>query len=141
VYQNPVLFPQLTNRESWTLPVQINDEDTDDPIALADDEGNPLVSIQFEVRRTGHHHVSSGYGSSFYDWGVGNEGPALKASIGNGITLLDTGVFQVYFSETQMRCLRRGTYEVGCTLASLDGVDVRQLFRGRLPILDGLVTT
>lgn len=140
MYQNPVLLPQMTNRESWTLPVRISDADTNDAIALTDDDGNPLVSIQFEVRRSQHHHIGSGY-SPYYDYGVGDCGPILQASIGNGITLIDTGVFQIYFSEADMRKLRAGSYNVGCTIASLDGIDVRQIFRGRLPILDGYVTT
>lgn len=134
----------MTNRESWTLTVSIFDDDTGDPISLTDDSDNPVVSIQFEVRRprpVGGRGYAEGYGSAYYDFGSYGEGPILTAAIGNGISLLDVGVFQVYFSETQMRALYPLTWNVGCTLASLDGVDTRQVFRAKLPILDGWVTT
>lgn len=145
MFINPVLLPQLTNRESWTLTVALFDDDTGDPIALTDTNGNPVVSFQFEVRQSGPR---SGYGSggwggygpyagygSYYDCG-----PILSASLGKGITLIDTGVFQVYFSETSMKSLWSGTWDVGCTVASNDGVDVRQIFLAKLPILGGRVT-
>ncbi len=34
MYENPVLFPQISNRESWNQIVQIADDDTGDLIAL-----------------------------------------------------------------------------------------------------------
>ncbi len=157
MYANPILLPQMTNRESWTLTVSVFDDDTGDPFNLVgigtDWNGDwnsdfsvpsvAVVSIQFEVRRAGpngQRYGSGGYGP-LYDWGSYEDGPLLQASIGSGITIVAPNVFQVYFSETDMRKLHPRTYNVGCTMASLDGIDVRQLFRGRLPILDGYVTT
>jgi hypothetical protein len=63
------------------------------------------------------------------------------ASIGNGISIVDIGVFQVYFAESSMRCLGPGMHSVNATLASADGIDVRQLFLGRLPVFAGGVTS
>lgn len=101
------------------------------------------VSIELEIRRAqrnGSDFRDSGYGANYtlgsYDWGA----PILSASIGNGITIIDQGIFQVYFSETQFRSLGSGMHSVAATLASADGIDVRQLFLGRLPVLSGGVT-
>jgi hypothetical protein len=101
------------------------------------------VSIELEIRRISRHGSDfrdSGYGANYtlgsYDWGA----PILSASIGNGITIVDRGIFQIYFSETQFRSLGSGMHSVAATLASADGIDVRQLFLGRLPVLSGNVT-
>lgn len=163
MYANPILLPQMTNRESWKLILAVNDDDTGDPVALMAADGSALVSIQFEVRYAGPPYQGTswnGIGSSAYYWYDDNycQGPILSASIGAGITLLDTGFFQVFFAETDMRTLCRGTYNVGCTMTDISagafsdafsdafdiGPDVsetRQIFRGRLPILDGYVTS
>lgn len=101
------------------------------------------VAIELEIRRAELHGASwrdSGYGANYmlgsYDWGQ----PILSASIGNGITIVDKGIFQIYFPETSFRQLASGMHSVAATLASADGVDVRQLFLGRLPVLAGRVT-
>ena len=101
------------------------------------------VAIELEIRkvqRNGSDYRDSGYGANYtlgsYDWGA----PILSASIGNGITIVDQGIFQVYFSETDFRSLGSGMHSVAATLASADGLDVRQLFLGRLPVLSGSVT-
>lgn len=143
MYASPILLPQMTNRESFTLTVSVFDDDTGDPVALTDTNGNPQVSIQFEIRRprpVGARGYAEGYSSSYYDYGSYGASPILTASIGSGISIVDTNVFQVYFSETQFRALAPTTWNVGCTLASLDGIDTRQIFRAKLPILDGWVT-
>lgn len=101
------------------------------------------VAIELEIRRvqrSGSDFRDSGYGANYmlgsYDW----DQPILSASIGNGIEIVDLGIFQVYFSETQFRSLGSGMHSVAATLASADGVDVRQLFLGRLPVFSGAVT-
>lgn len=99
------------------------------------------VSIELEIRREQRDGFrDSGYGPNYsvgaYDWGA----PILSASIGNGITIVDHGIFQVYFSEIQFRSLGSGMHSVAATLASADGIDVRQLFLGRLPVFAGRVT-
>lgn len=102
------------------------------------------VAIELEIRRAERHSDycrDSGYGANYtlgsYDW----DRPILTASIGNGITIVDQGIFQIYFSEMQFRSLGSGMHSVAATLASADGIDVRQLFLGRLPVLAGRVTT
>lgn len=98
------------------------------------------VTLLLEIRRARETRNNSGY-IPFYDWdSTTDEGPLLTAEIGDGITIVDTGVFQLYFSRDDMRTLDPGTYIVGCTMESSDGVDVRQLFIGRLPVLSGYVS-
>lgn len=101
------------------------------------------VAIELEIRREQRHgdvFRDSGYGANYalgsYDW----DNPILTASIGNGITIVDQGIFQVYFAETSFRQLGSGMHSVAATLASADGIDVRQLFLGRLPVFSGRVT-
>ncbi len=132
MYLYQATLPPLTNRESWTQIIALTDADTGDPVDLTG------ATIQFEVRPARHHHNTSGYGGFYGGDGVG-DGPILSATTANGaITVLDTGVFQAYFSETQMRGLRPGTYDVGCTISR--DVDTRQVLVGHLPILNGVVT-
>lgn len=101
------------------------------------------VAIELEIRRVernGSMWRDSGYGASYSLGSYDFNQPILRASIGNGITIVDQGIFQIYFSETQFRQLGSGMHSVAATLASADGVDVRQLFLGRLPVLSGAVT-
>lgn len=91
------------------------------------------VKIELEIRRAEGHGINYMLGP--YDWGS----PILTASIGNGISIVDQGIFQVYFSETDFRSLSAGMHSVAATLASADGIDVRQLFLGRLPVSAGRV--
>jgi hypothetical protein len=100
------------------------------------------VSIQLEIRRMRDGPHWDGYSSNFAGYGALDcDAPILTASVGNGLYIVDTGIIQVYFSETSMRRLSRGVHSVAATLATSDGVDVRQLFLGRLPVFDGRVTT
>ena len=101
------------------------------------------VTIQLEIRREqrhGDYFRDSGYGASYTLGSYDFDSPILTASIGNGITIVDQGIFQIYFSETQFRQLGSGMHSVAATLASADGIDVRQLFLGRLPVFSGRVT-
>lgn len=101
------------------------------------------VAIQLEIRRVSRHGSDwrdSGYGAQYQLGSYDCDRPILTASIGNGITIVDQGIFQIYFSETQFRQLSSGMHSVAATLASADGVDVRQLFLGRLPVFSGMVT-
>lgn len=223
MFQNPTLFPQVTNRESWSPIISLFDDDTGQPINLtytlgsgtfaswsvavsATLQGSALFSssssssltigtgvfnavlpaglaiapgqfviftaltgtgvmagvvnsynastgaLQFtvstmtvalEIRRdrfgTGQRN-DTGY-VNFFDYGnVDDWGPIISLSIGNGITIIDVGTLQVYIAESQMRQLAGRTHVVAAVLTSADGVDARQLFLGRLPVLDGYMT-
>ena len=220
---NPVQFPQITNRESWSQLIGIYDDDTGDAINLSNTGGigtyalwvvqvstalygvailtttslssltiansvqNAViatglailpgqyvsflyqndntqfmtgvinsynsttgaiqftvatVTIQLEIRRMREGPHWDGYSDNFAGYGaLVCDAPILAASIGNGISIVDTGIIQVYFSETSMRRLGRGVHSVAATLESADAIDVRQLFLGRLPVFDGRVTT
>lgn len=95
------------------------------------------VSIDLEIRRVndGRFGGYSGYGPNYAAGSFDHHGVILRASVGNGISFVDTGVFQVYFSETQFRCLGNGMHDVSARITSADGVDVRTLLLGRLPVV------
>jgi hypothetical protein len=135
MYQNPTLFPQVTNRETWNPTIGIYDDDT----GLAIDLTN--ITFQLEIRRIGPYRQFAGDGYAGYDQ-IGSYsdcGPILSATLGNGLTVIDTGIVQVFFTETQMRSLEPGTYAVSMT--ANDGTITRQIFVGRLPVFYGGVTT
>jgi hypothetical protein len=101
------------------------------------------VAIQLEIRRVSRHGSDfrdSGYGAQYQLGSYDCDRPILTASIGNGITIVDQGIFQIYFPESSFRQLGSGMHSVAATIASADGVDVRQLFLGRLPVFAGGVT-
>lgn len=101
------------------------------------------VSIQLEIRRVSRHGSDwrdSGYGANYQLGSYDCDRPILTASIGSGITIVDVGIFQIYFPESSFRQLGSGMHSVAATLASADGTDVRQLFLGRLPVFAGGVT-
>jgi hypothetical protein len=64
-------------------------------------------------------------------------GAVLSATNGDGIGLADAYTYQVTFSETAMRGLKEGTYEVGLTIER-DGITT-QVIIGLLPVHDGVV--
>lgn len=134
MYANPVLFPQVTNRESFAPIIGIYDDADGSPVDLTG------LTFQLEIRRAGY---GSGHFASpmvpFYD-DAPEAAPVLKASLGSGIAVLGVGVFQATFSETQMRTLCAGTYSIACTATDGSAAGARQLFLGRLPVLDGGVT-
>lgn len=131
MYQNPVLFPQVTNRESFAPFIGIYDDADGSPVNLSG------LTFQLEIRNSG---LGSGQFSGAPYFSDVPGAPLLTASLGNGITVVDIGVFQVVFSEIQMRGLRPGTYSIACTVADGSAAGTRQLFIGRLPVLDGGVT-
>lgn len=136
MYQPQTQFPQYTNRESFTQLIGVYDDATGDAIDLSG------CSIQVEIRRDREHggYGFDGYGPNYsigaHDWCA----PILTASIGKGVDIVDVGIFQLYFSETQFRSLSPGMHSINATLTSADGADTRQLFLGRLPIFFGGVT-
>lgn len=95
-------------------------------------------TFEFEVRRTGAKFDGSGY-IPWFDFGVQDEyGPLISAQLGNGITIVDVGVMQIFIPASTMQKLRGGTYLVAMTVT--DSVNTRQMFIGQLPILHGGVS-
>ena len=164
-------FPIGNQLSSLTLTVGINlGILTGDQVTIADQSGQntmtgtvlsyvPLTgalvvqvgcTFQFEIRIAPPHSADSGY-VPWYDFGAYPDyGPLLSASLGNGITIVDTGVIQIFIPESQFRTLGNlgvsntpmnwgGTYRAGLTV--FDGYSTRQLMIGYLPVVSGWVTT
>lgn len=145
MYENPVLFPQVTNRESWRQILQLADDDTGDLITLTDGNGNSLYTITLAVEPARPRGGTGGYGDgSAYD---GDACAALilqTLSAGSGVTsnpalsILDTGTVQIFIPKAQMQTLRGArTFDVFMTVYESDIDDGRQLFCGRLPVIYG----
>jgi hypothetical protein len=124
-----VLLPQVSNREDFLLMLVISDDDTGNLLNLS------AVAFEFEIRDLGPHHHGDGY-SPFFDIGVVSHSAArITATLGNGITVVDTGVIQIRIPAAQLQILHSKTYSASLTMT--DGVDTRQPFIGRLPVLYG----
>jgi len=106
------------------------------------------VSFQFEIRGDSAG-TYSGY-SANYDWGLPNDqGAILRATLGNGITIVDQGYFIIMIPEVQFRGILDIPYNsqsntvsrtLMASLTMTDSVNTRQLYIGRLPVLFGGVT-
>lgn len=137
---NPVLFAQITNRETWTQIIGINDDDTGDLVSLTDINNFSLYDIAVEIARStlrpgGGSPYSPYYLPGYYDDAYQ---PVITAALGSGITIIDTGTIQVRLTKTQMKTLGAGTYDVYCTITEkADPDEARQMFIGRLSVFYG----
>lgn len=114
----------VSNRQDWQFIRQVVDDDTGDPVDLAE------VSITFEVRARPDDQQSNAQGSSH---------ATLSATTANGkIVIVDSGTFQVWFPLADMQALSPGYYDVGCTIA-VNGI-TEQLLAATLPVIDGIVS-
>lgn len=104
-----IAFPPVTNREDWTQPFEVLDEDTGDAIELSADD----IVVQIKDRRS------------------------MTTRLTAGISIVDTGVFEASFTEEQLSQICPETHWIGGTV-TLEGETV-QLFHGTIPILDGVV--
>lgn len=128
---NPVLFPQVTNRESFRQIIGLYDDDTNDPLDLTS------LTFACEVRFQTNVISQPNYGVSYYDDTVyGN--PVITLSLGSGLTVIDLGQLEVLITAAQMRGLCAGTYSIALTAS--DDTDTRQIFLGFLPVLFGGVS-
>jgi hypothetical protein len=114
----------VSNRQDWQFVREIIDDDTGDPIDLTG------ASIVLEIREQPDDQQ---LGTPSYP------DATLSATTANGkVTILDTGVFQVWFPLTDMQTLSPGYYDVGCTV-NVNGITT-QLMAAELPVVDGIVS-
>lgn len=146
MWENPVLFPQTSNREGWLQTVQIFDDDTGDLINLLDNNGNALYGVSLEIRPP-RPHGGGGYsgGNPYYD-GYGFQ-PIIFSQLAQGgpgvvtgvyVSIPDQGTIQIQVPKSQMqKFFSTKTYDVFLVLDDTANDDGRQLFIGRLPVLFG----
>lgn len=137
MYDYPVLFPTISNRETWLQIIQICDDQTGDPITLTDGNGNPLYAIYCEISppRRGGGGPNYPYNTAWYD-DCGN--PLILASLANYITIPDAGTIQIQIPYTIMQTLRSAkTYDVYLRIEDAVNVDARQILIGKLPVAFG----
>ncbi len=129
-----ITFPEpFSNRADFFLPsLGLFDDDTGDQIDLV----ALGVTFQFEIRK--ERPSTDGY-VPWFVYGV-DEGPLITASLGNGISIVDTGIIQILILEAQFRDLTPGTYLAALTAADNQG-NTRQIFIAKVPVLYGGVTS
>lgn len=142
MYENPVLFPQVSNRESWNQIVQIADDDTGDLIQLTDSNNSPLYAITLEISAAGPNHGYGGYGPNPTPYYECDGAPIISATLANYIAIVDTGTIQISIPKSVMTTLQRTrTYDVFLTIDPNNEDDGRQLLIGKLPVLFGGINT
>jgi hypothetical protein len=94
-------------------------------------------AFDFEIRGH-HHHQDGGYGSSFAIGSSCDDNPIIKAQLGSGISVVDLGKVQIRIPASTIAKLRHKTY--GAALVMSDGIDTRQVYVAKLPILTGGVS-
>jgi hypothetical protein len=146
MYQTPVLFPEISNREAWLQIIQVYDDDTGDLITLVDGNGNASYSVTLEIRPPRRHgSYGSISGSPYYDCASGE--PIIFSQLVQGasalnpggyISIVDSGTINIQIPKSIMQTLRRTeTYDVFLTLDDPANDDGRQLLIGKLPVLFG----
>jgi hypothetical protein len=104
----------VSNREDWLDGGEVRDADS----VLVDITGASII-VQVSDRES--------------------HAPMLTVSTDNGlITITGTGTFQWEVPAASMRVFCAETYDVGITIELNGGTT--QLFKGTIPILDGVVT-
>lgn len=107
-------FGKISNRETWSVTVQVVDEDGDDADISA-------ATINVAVKRQGL---------------ASTEAPNLEATNSDGVTVSSPN-FTFQFEETDMDGLDAGFYDVGVTVEIDDFVT--QLIKGTVLIVEGIV--
>jgi hypothetical protein len=97
------------------------------------------VTFQFEIRRSGPRNNNlDDFSPFFYVGMVLNAPPLITASLGNGITHIDTGLIQIRVAESIFRQLNHRTFRAALTMT--DSIDTREVFVAELPVLTGGVS-
>ena len=94
----------------------------------------------FEIRNTSPRPDLWGLGYSTYPTigNVADDGPLLKATLGQGIAIIDIGVIQIMIPASMFQRLFGGTYSAALVMS--DGIATRQVFAGTVPVIQGAVT-
>ena len=155
MYEQPVLFPAISNRETWLQTIQVFDDETGDLISLIDSSGSPFYQIYLEISPPRHHGYSGGYSQS--GWYGDYCEPEIFASLADYIAIVDTGTIQIQIPYTVMQKMRGSrTYDVYLRMEQISGdfnadfnadfnggtggtgfQDARQILIGKLPIYYG----
>lgn len=139
MYQNPTLFPAVSNRESFVQTVQIRDDETGDLISLTNADDDVIYQIFLEISPPRHsHNGGGGYSENYFggydDWG----GARILATLDDYLSVVDTGTINVMIPYTVMQKLcGNKTYDIYMRLENQADADARQLFVGKLPVLFG----
>lgn len=105
-------FPLITNAADFLCDIEVVDDDADEAIDIVDAD----ITAK----------VVDGGGATI-----------LTATTDNGkITLSDTGVFRISFSDAEMATVCPGTYRIGVML-ELDGTKY-QLILADFPVIEGI---
>jgi hypothetical protein len=104
------------NRPDWQFALEVIDPETNDPIDL------PGATIKVAIRPPGQ--------------GL----PVLAGSNSDGhVVVTGDGNFNVTFSLNEMSSLAPGSYDVGLTVTTADGLTYAVLANCSLPVVDGVV--
>ena len=112
-------LPTISNRADWKFEIELTDNDTSEVI----DTTNCTMNIL----------VRDGRGSVLLEGALSNPSDAADK-----ITVLATGVIQVWFTEDNVDGLVAGSYDAGMTITGSTG-EVVQLFVGTVSVIDGVV--
>jgi hypothetical protein len=135
MYDNPVLFPAISNRETWLQTILIADDQTGDPISLTDTNNNPLYQVYVQISPPRRNDYYSTYTSGPY---YGGFDPMILASLADYITLPDVGVIKIQIPYTIIQTLHGNrTYDVFLRIEDTVNNDARQLLIGKLPVSYG----
>lgn len=149
MYQLPVLFDAISNRESWVQTVEVFDDETGDPIALQDASGNNYVQAYLEISPERHHGCWGNQINQpvYYDF---DGEPIITADLTNYLFIVEASILQIQIPYTVIESLHGGhTYNVYLRFVFLPDFssdfstqfnvsnDARQILIGKLPVYYG----
>ena len=124
---------EASNRASYVECIEVIDQETGEPVDIS-----TAQEIVFQVVSPVYdNYYRLGYGVGV---GGGYSGAAmLIASLSNGkIQHVQTGVFQVAFTRSEMNTLPGADYNVGVAITKDD--QTSEIIIGTLPVREGIVT-
>ena len=141
MYDNPIVFRPVTNREAWHQIIQIADDETGDLISLTDANGNPLFGIYLEISPScyrGSYSQSPTSSDTSSDYSSDFGATIITSSYSGYVSIIGTGTIEIQVPYSIMQSLCGGrTYDVYMRLVDAVNDDARQLFVGKLPVAHG----